>query len=138
MYLACNTSAGQAVGLEAVQNEMDVPVGMRDAIWEVVNELLESTEPLNISSVVTLWFDIADEVLRALAPDGLTPSTGGGIATGWLSDIFTHFSSVGFSYNGISLIDLLIVRVLFFGSNDCRRHLEFDNRLYCRKFHNRV
>jgi len=79
---------------------------MRDAIWEVVNELLTSTEPLNISSVASLWFDITDEVLRALAPDGLTPSTSAGLAMGWLSDLFTEFSSIGFAYNGmpISLI----------------------------------
>jgi hypothetical protein len=99
--MLCNTSAGQAVALQATENVLNVPVGMKQAVWTVGNELLSSTKPLNISATATLWFGAASKALHYFFPQGLTP--GGETSTPLIAEAFTEFSSIGFAYNGTSL-----------------------------------
>jgi hypothetical protein len=72
--VACNTSAGQAVAFQAIQYEKHVPVGLRNSVLTAAWGLLESPEPLNISSVAKLWFGVAAAMLKGVAPGDLPRS----------------------------------------------------------------
>jgi hypothetical protein len=68
--MTCNTSAQQAFSLQGSREDDGISVRVREARGIVLGELLAATEPLNITSAVTLWFGVATDVLQTIAPSG--------------------------------------------------------------------
>jgi hypothetical protein len=97
--MACNTSALQAFALQGSREDSNIPVRVREARGVVLGDLLASTEPLNITSAVTLWFGVATDVLQAFAPsEGMSML---------LPSVAPNYSSIELLYDGIYLVGYL-------------------------------